>query len=247
MTRRLATARFLAAFVTCFFLNTSASHASGQYCERTNYSAREIANAVNNSPLRSELKETSCSLGGLGRFESGGNKGIYNGSCCTGIFQLNNQNIKNYAGMTREQFGCQSLQFQVDTWARLTNDGYNTAVVRQLVSMGAVDGQKVDASFIAACIQLGTGNCQQMLQSGHCSGFADSNGTTICDMARNAKANAGSNCQNGSDNLDCAPDASGAVLASAPSSGATDSSPLPSTSVQPPIASTDVVVASSQI
>jgi hypothetical protein len=86
-----------------------------------------------------------------------------------------------------------------------------------------------------------------MLQSGHCSGFADSNGTTICDMARNAKTNAGSNCQNGSDNLDCAPDAGGGVLASAPSSGVADSRPLPSTAVQPPVASTDVIVASSQI
>ncbi len=32
-----------------------------QYCERTNYSAQEITNAVNASPLRDELKATSCS------------------------------------------------------------------------------------------------------------------------------------------------------------------------------------------
>ena len=59
---------------------------AGQYCERTNYSAQDITNAVRDSPLRDDLKGTSCSLGGLGRFESGGNKGNYNGSCCTGIF-----------------------------------------------------------------------------------------------------------------------------------------------------------------
>lgn len=172
---------------------------AAQYCEKTNYSAQEITNAVNNSSLRNELKSTSCSLGGLGRFESGGNKGIYNESCCTGIFQLNNSNIKKYAnGMTREQFGCQSLQFQADTWARLTNDGYNSDTVSQLMSMGTFDGQKVDAGFIASCIQLGTGNCQKMLSSGHCSGFHDSNGTTICDMAKNARSLADPSCKNDS-------------------------------------------------
>lgn len=167
-----------------------------QYCERTNYSAQEITNAVNASPLRDELKATSCSLGGLGRFESGGNKGIYNGSCCTGIFQLNNRNVRDYAGVDRETFGCMSLQEQVNAWARLTNDGYRSPVVRRLMEMGYFDGRRVDASFIAACIQLGVGNCQTMVNSGRCSGFSDSNGTTICDMARAAQANADPNCQN---------------------------------------------------
>jgi len=167
-----------------------------QYCERTNYTAQQITDAVNASPLRDELKATSCSLGGLGRFESGGNKGVYNGSCCTGIFQLNNANVWRYARTDREGFGCMSLQEQVDAWARLTNDGYNTGVVRRLMEMGVFDGRRVDASFIAACIQLGTGNCQTMLSSGRCSGFADSNGTTICDMARAAQSNADPNCQN---------------------------------------------------
>ena len=174
----------------------SATAQRQQYCERTNYSAQEITNAVNASPLRDELKATSCSLGGLGRFESGGNKGIYNGSCCTGIFQLNNRNVRDYAGVDRETFGCMSLQEQVDAWARLTNDGYRTGVVRRLMEMGYFDGRRVDASFIAACIQLGVGNCQTMVNSGRCSGFADSNGTTICDMARAAQANADPNCQN---------------------------------------------------
>ncbi|MGX5832051.1 hypothetical protein [Mesorhizobium sp. 43Arga] len=168
-----------------------------QYCEATNYSAQDITDAVKNSSLREELKATSCSLGGLGRFESGGNKGVYNGSCCTGIFQLNNTNIKNYAGMSRSEFGCQSLQFQADTWAKLTNDGYESTPVKQLMQMGTFDGQKVDASLIAACIQLGTGNCQQMVSSGRCSGFSDINGTTICDMAKNARSMADASCQEG--------------------------------------------------
>ncbi|OYX75252.1 hypothetical protein [Xanthobacter sediminis] len=169
----------------------------GQYCERTNYSAQEITDAVRNSSLRDDLKGTSCSLGGLGRFESGGNKGVYNGSCCTGIFQLNNANVQKYAGTDRAGYGCMSLQDQVDAWARLTNAGYNAPAVKQLASMSTFDGQKVDASFIAACIQLGTGNCQKMVNSGSCSGFSDINGTTICGMASNARAMADPNCKDG--------------------------------------------------
>ena len=168
-----------------------------QYCERTNYSAQQIADAVNASPLREDLKSTSCSLGGLGRFESGGNKGVYNGSCCTGIFQLNKRNVRDYANTTPEEFGCSSLQEQVDAWAHLTNAGYETPAVRQLAAMDTFDGQKVDAGFISACIQLGPGNCQQMLNSGKCSGFSDSNGTTICDMARNARSLADASCKEG--------------------------------------------------
>lgn len=171
--------------------------ASGQYCERTNYSAQDITDAVRNSPLRDDLKGTSCSLGGLGRFESGGNKGVYNGSCCTGIFQLNNANVRQYANTDRQGYGCMSLQDQVNAWANLTNDGYNSPAVRQLASMSTFDGQKVDASLISACIQLGTGNCQKMVNSGKCSGFSDINGTTICNMAQNARAKADSNCQDG--------------------------------------------------
>ncbi|WP_245573048.1 hypothetical protein [Lichenihabitans psoromatis] len=171
--------------------------AGAQYCERTNYSAQEITDAVQNSSLRDDLKATSCSLGGLGRFESGGNKGVYNGSCCTGIFQLNNANIQKYAGTDRAGYGCESLQQQTDAWANLTNDGYNSSAVRQLASMSTFDGQPVDASLIAACIQLGTGNCQKMVASGKCSGFSDINGTTICGMAKNARSLADPNCQNG--------------------------------------------------
>ena len=90
-----------------------------------------------------------------------------------------------------------SLQQQVNAWANLTNDGYNSSAVRQLASMSTFDGQKVDASLIASCIQLGTGNCQRMVSSGQCSGFADINGTTICGMARNARAQTDTKCQEG--------------------------------------------------
>ena len=188
---------FFTVFLLAMLIHAPAFAQRGQYCERTNYSAQEITDAVRNSSLRDDLKSTSCSLGGLGRFESGGNKGVYNGSCCTGIFQLNNANVQKYAGTDRAGFGCMSLQDQANAWANLTNDGYNTPAVRQLASMSTFDGQRVDASLVAACIQLGTGNCQKMLNSGQCSGFSDSNGTTICDMAKNARSQADPNCRDG--------------------------------------------------
>jgi hypothetical protein len=211
-----------------------ASADRAQYCERTNYTAQEITNAVRASPLRDELQSTSCSLGGLGRFESGGNKGVYNGSCCTGIFQLNNANIRNYSNnMTREEFGCSSLQNQADAWARLTNDGYNTPAVQQLIRMDTFDGQKIDAALIAACIQLGPGNCQQMVRSGRCSGFADSNGTTICDMARNARNLADPNCSE--NQASCGPGDFPNTRTTATASAA------------PPPAATDILVNNGQV
>jgi len=197
--------RFIRAclLVCTLFFALPASAQRTQFCERTNYSAQEITDAVNASVLRDDLKSTSCTLGGLGRFESGGNKGIFNGSCCTGIFQLNTANVRRYADTNREGYACMSLQEQVDAWARLTNDGYNTPAVRRLMEMGTFDGQRVDAGFIASCIQLGPGNCQQMVSSGRCSGFADPNGTTICDMANAARSNSDPNCREGNNSQVC--------------------------------------------
>lgn len=218
----------------CAFFLAAPAFAQGQYCDRTNYSAQEITDAVNASPLRSDLKATSCSLGGLGRFESGGNKGIYNGSCCTGIFQLNNANVFKYAGTDRAGYGCLSLQEQVDAWARLTNDGYNTPAVRQLIAMGTFDGQRVDAGFIAACIQLGPGNCQAMVNSGRCSGFSDINGTTICGMANAARANATPSCRDGAGQSLC-------------DMGPGDFPGTPVAAARPAPALTDVVVGPNQL
>jgi hypothetical protein len=205
-----------------------------QFCEKTNYSAQDIADAVRNSTLRDELKQNSCALGGLGRFESSGNKGIYNGSCCTGIFQLNQKNIVDYTGMTPSEFGCQSLQFQVNTWAQLTNDAYDAPAVRTLTAMGGIfDGQKIDSAFLTACIQLGPANCNRMVKSGRCSGFADSNGTTICDMARNARSLA-TNCTEGSAACEMGP-------------GDFTNSKTPVALTPPAPANTDVLVKEGQI
>lgn len=159
---------------------------AGQLGPTTNYSQGEISAAVSASSLNPYLKQYADQMGNLGRFESGGNAGIFNGSCCTGIFQLNTSNLAAY-GYTRESYANASLQEQTEVWAKLTNSAMGSAPVQQLINMQkngqTFDGQNIDGAMVMACVQLGTGNCQKMLSSGSCSGFSDINGTTICKMA----------------------------------------------------------------
>jgi hypothetical protein len=54
---------------------------------------------------------------------------------------------------------------------------------KTLAGLGTFDGREVDGDMVLACVQLGIGNCQKMINSGSCNGFADINGTTICKMA----------------------------------------------------------------
>ncbi|GHE73953.1 hypothetical protein GCM10019059_36930 [Camelimonas fluminis] len=145
-------------------------------------SAATVAEAIRGSSLNSNLKQYADDIGQLAMFESGGKLGVYNGSCCTGLLQMNRSNLAAQ-GLTPEQYANMGVNEQVEVWAKLTNSAANSAPVRQLMGMETFDGRKVDGSLVLACIQLGTGNCQTMLRSGSCSGFADKNGTTICKMA----------------------------------------------------------------
>ena len=175
------------ALLTLLFLGIAgtigqASAKVSQLGPKTNYTAQQIADAVARSNLDPSLRAYANQMGQLGVYESSGNAGIYNGSCCTGIFQLNQGNLRAN-GLTPQQYANMSLDQQVAVWAKVTNGGVNTGVVRKLQEMKTFDGQPVDGAMIMACIQLGTGNCQKMVQSGKCTGFSDINGTTICKMA----------------------------------------------------------------
>ena len=134
------------------------------------------------SLIQSELHWEDA-VANLAMFESGGRLGVYNGSCCFGVLQMNRTNIRAYAGVSPEVFRTWSLQDQVNAWSRLTDDALRSRVPRALIAMGTFDGRPVDGNLVLACVQLGIGNCQRMIQSGRCSGFADRNGTTICAMA----------------------------------------------------------------
>lgn len=153
--------------------------------------AEQVAQAIANSPLANAMLRNNASVvGALAMFESGGQTTVYNGSCCYGVLQMSTTNILA-AGYTPAQYRALPLQAQVDAWAGMQSQALNANVVSQLQSMGTFDGQTVDFPFLLACVQLGQGNCAAMVASGRCSGFADSNGTTICGMAATTRNNLG--------------------------------------------------------
>lgn len=147
--------------------------------------AQQVADAVRNSPNASPwLKQNAEAVGNLAlKVENtAGNLTIYNGSCCYGILQMNKTNIlaSNY---TVDEFRALSLQKQVDAWSKVMSEALTARAPKQLAALGSFDGRTVDGNMVLACVQLGIGNCQKMLNSNSCSGFADINGTTICKMA----------------------------------------------------------------
>nr|WP_314710040.1 hypothetical protein [uncultured Comamonas sp.] len=148
-------------------------------------SAADIAAAIQNSPSASTwLKQNAQAVAQLAiNVESGGNTTAFNGSCCYGVLQMNRTNIARYANVTPEQYQQLSLQEQVNAWTQLTSKAMQSTAVTNLLALGTFDGRTVDGNLVLACVQLGIGNCQTMINSGKCSGFADRNGTTICSMA----------------------------------------------------------------
>lgn len=148
-------------------------------------SAADIAAAIQNSPSASTwLKQNAQAVAQLAiNVESGGNTTAFNGSCCYGVLQMNRTNIARYANVTPEQYQQLSLQEQVNAWTQLTSKAMQSTAVTNLLALGTFDGRTVDGKLVLACVQLGIGNCQTMINSGKCSGFADRNGTTICSMA----------------------------------------------------------------
>jgi hypothetical protein len=147
--------------------------------------AGQVAAAIANSPLSASLKQYAADIGRLGIFESGGNLGVYNGTCCTGVLQVNRRGLRKYCDCTPAEFASMSLQNQVNVWAKLTNDNANNRIIRGLMARGTFDGKPVDGAMVLSCIQLGPGNCARTLAAGTCStrAGADINGTTFCTMA----------------------------------------------------------------
>lgn len=147
--------------------------------------AAQIAQAVLNAPGASQwLRDNANAVANLAiNVESRGETTAYNGSCCYGVLQMNQANIRQYANMTPGQYQQLDLQSQVNAWVSLTNAALQASAPQTLAAMVTFGGRQVDANLVLACVQLGIGNCQKMINSGSCSGFADSNGTTICAMA----------------------------------------------------------------
>lgn len=177
LTTRLALCVVCAVWAALAMLATPAN-------AQTRVTAAQVADAIRNSPNASTwLRTNADAVGSLAMFESGGRLDVYNGSCCTGVLQMNRDNIRVYARVSREVFATWTLQQQVNAWAALTTDALKARAPASLIAMGTFDGRTVDGNLVLACVQLGIGNCQRMINSGSCSGFADINGTTICAMA----------------------------------------------------------------
>ena len=154
--------------------------------------ADQVADAIRRAPNATQwMRDNAALIGSLAMMESSGRTEVYNGSCCTGILQLNNANIRRYAGVTREVFATWSLDDQVNTWAALTRDAMRDRAPQTLLGMTTLDGQPVDAAMVLACIQLGIGSCQRVIDAGRCGVFADINRTTICSMADRIRRGAG--------------------------------------------------------
>jgi hypothetical protein len=147
--------------------------------------AEQVAAAVLASPTaNAQLKGYSSAIGSLAMFESGGRLDVYNGSCCSGVLQMNGTNIASIRPkVTPAVFRTWPLQQQVNAWATIMSEAITYNAPKQLAAMNSFDGRSITGSMVLACVQLGAGNCNKMIMSGRCTGFADINGTTICKMA----------------------------------------------------------------
>ena len=157
--------------------------------------AAQVADAIGNSPLSSGLKAYAADIGKLAiNVESGGNLGIYNGTCCTGVLQVNKGGLETYCHCSSEEYANMSLQQQVDVWAKLTNANANNATVQGLMGMGSFGGQPVTGAMVLSCIQIGPGNCAKTIKAGTCatSAGSDSNGNNFCDFAAKINGASGS-------------------------------------------------------
>jgi len=273
MNVRFSTMRVRALFCSSALL-VALSATPSSACTGTNYSAADVANAIRNSPYaNSTLKDAACDFGGAAQSESGGNLCSDNGNNY-GILQLTRGNLPS--GMTHEEYKNLPLQQQIDIWAKQVGNSNASGAYKALEGYNGqtLDGVPITSGTLAACFQFGPLICKNDLAFIQANGACPSQGNggvratrgtlsdgtanldgnyqSICSWGKNIQGNinrAAANCRKGANNSDCpAPtDASDGVLASAPSFGATGSSPLPSTSVQPAVTASDVVVASSQI
>jgi len=147
--------------------------------------AAQVAAAIAHSPLSPGLQAYAADIGKLAiNVESGGNLGVYNGTCCTGVLQVNKSGLAKYCDCTPEEYANMSLQQQVDVWAKLTNANANNATVQGLMGKGSFGGQPVTGAMVLSCIQIGPGYCAKTLQAGTCatSAGSDGNGNNFCDL-----------------------------------------------------------------
>lgn len=163
-------------------------------CANQQYSAADIAQAIQNSPTaNSTLQSNSCNFGGAGLAESGGNTCESNGNNF-GVLQLTRSNLPD--GMTPEQYMNLPLQQQVDIWAQQVGNSNTSGGYQLLANNGSIGGAPVTPGMMAACFQFGPGICRNDVS------FMQANGGA-CPSAGNGGVRATSaTLSNGTANLD---------------------------------------------
>lgn len=184
------------AFFVLFAYSLPSAAATSYLAQNTQYSQSQIQSFFENSG-NSYLSSNAATFAAMSyKVESGGNSAIYNGSCCTGLMQMNKSNLNDFCECTSAEYAALSGQDQINIYARYYESAGSASSVNTLLEMQAngqtLGGYQVDGAMIASCIQLGVGNCQKSINNG-CSGVSSAEGgdgnVNICTMA--SKANGG--------------------------------------------------------
>lgn len=178
----------------------TASQAAISYlAQNTKYSETQIRVMFENTG-NSYLASNAATFASMSyRVESGGgNSAIYNGSCCTGLMQMNRSNLREFCDCSPSEYAALSGQQQINIYAKYYESIAGSNSVQTLLKMQqggqSLGGRKVDGSMVAACIQLGVGNCQTAIDN-NCAGVSPSQGgdgsVSICTMASKASGTTG--------------------------------------------------------
>lgn len=169
------------------------AQAASYYPGNVQYTHAELVSIFQNSG-NSYLASNATSFANMAiNVESGGNTAIYNGTCCTGLMQMNKANLKEFCGCTSQEYAAMNGQQQIAIYSKYMDQAAGSSAVKQLQALqaqgGSINGQKVDGAMIAACIQLGAGNCAKSIGN-NCSGVSRAEGgdgyNNICTMAKGA-------------------------------------------------------------
>ena len=120
--------------------------------------ATQISQDIQNSPDANDaLKNASCTFGGAGVAESGGNSCSSNGNNF-GVLQLTRSNLP--AGETPESYLAKSPQEQIDIWAQPVGNSNTRGGYQTLAANQTIGGTPVTEGMKAACFQFGPLICR---------------------------------------------------------------------------------------
>jgi hypothetical protein len=170
------------------------AHAASKLAEGTTYNNSQIASMFANSG-NSYLASNAQTFANMSTNVENrwGNTAVYNGSCCTGLMQMNQSNLKTFCQCTKEQYASMSGEQQIGVYTKYFESIQNDPSVKTLMQMQAngqtLGGYPVTGATVAACIQLGTGNCAKAIKNG-CRSASRADGgdgyVSICTMGDKA-------------------------------------------------------------